>query len=223
VDGSIPAGMIMGYALDVNPPAGASGWLSCQGYSLSTTTYANLFAAIGYTYGGSGANFTIPDFRGCFLRGFDGGRGLDFQGSRAAGTYQASYLTDHNHTVIDPQHSHTIFDPQHTHGAVTGGHSHTVNDPTHVHGGVAVTGSGTFVLGSAGFQIQSGNTSASGTGISINAVGNLGVTVSNALTGVETFDALTGVTVGSVSTGNVNFSETETTVQNYPILWCIKY
>lgn len=30
------------------------GWLACNGASLSTTTYADLFAVIGYTYGGSG-------------------------------------------------------------------------------------------------------------------------------------------------------------------------
>jgi microcystin-dependent protein len=39
-------------------------WLLCNGASVSTTTYSGLFALIGYTFGGSGANFTLPDLRG---------------------------------------------------------------------------------------------------------------------------------------------------------------
>jgi len=40
-----------------------SGFLLCDGTSYSTTTYAALFAVIAYTYGGSGANFNVPDLR----------------------------------------------------------------------------------------------------------------------------------------------------------------
>jgi microcystin-dependent protein len=38
-----------------------SGFLECNGQSVSTSTYANLFAVIAYTYGGSGASFNVPD------------------------------------------------------------------------------------------------------------------------------------------------------------------
>jgi len=38
-----------------------SGFLLCNGQSVSTSTYAALFAVIGYTYGGSGASFLVPD------------------------------------------------------------------------------------------------------------------------------------------------------------------
>ena len=38
-----------------------SGFLECNGASVSTSTYADLFAVIGYTYGGSGASFNLPD------------------------------------------------------------------------------------------------------------------------------------------------------------------
>jgi microcystin-dependent protein len=38
-----------------------SGFLECNGQSVSTSTYANLFAVIGYTYGGAGASFNVPD------------------------------------------------------------------------------------------------------------------------------------------------------------------
>jgi microcystin-dependent protein len=40
-----------------------SGFLECNGASVSTSTYAALFAVIGYTYGGSGANFNLPDLQ----------------------------------------------------------------------------------------------------------------------------------------------------------------
>jgi microcystin-dependent protein len=223
VDAGISPGLIMGYAIDTGPPAG---WLSADGSSLSTTTYANLFAIIGYIYGGSGANFNVPDFRGMFLRGFDNGRGSDFQGSRAANAYQASYLINHFHALGDPGHAHGVSDPSHTHGAVTGSHSHSISDPGHAHGSslVKFVGSGGGAGVSPGpFNTINTNTDAAGTGISIVAVGNLGVTVFGAFTGIGISAAATGVTVGSVSTGNVNFAVTETTVQNYPVLWCIKY
>jgi microcystin-dependent protein len=49
------------------PFAGASsptGYALCDGASVSTSgTYAGLFAVIGYTYGGSGASFNLPDLR----------------------------------------------------------------------------------------------------------------------------------------------------------------
>lgn len=55
-----------------------NGWLLCNGASLARTgTYADLFAAIGTTYGGSGSNFNLPDYRAMFLRGLDEGRGID--------------------------------------------------------------------------------------------------------------------------------------------------
>src|ERR1700722_13632862 len=43
------------------PPAN---FLIADGSSVDTTTYAKLFAVIGYTYGGSGANFNLPPMIG---------------------------------------------------------------------------------------------------------------------------------------------------------------
>jgi microcystin-dependent protein len=56
----------------VTPFAGATaptGWLMCDGNLLSTTAYAALFAVIGYTYGGSGSQFAVPDMRNRFPMG----------------------------------------------------------------------------------------------------------------------------------------------------------
>jgi microcystin-dependent protein len=39
-------------------------WLNTNGQSLTTAAYPELFAVIGYTYGGSGGNFNLPDLNG---------------------------------------------------------------------------------------------------------------------------------------------------------------
>ena len=65
--GTVPPGALMPYAGTSEP----SGWLFCFGQALSTTTYASLFAAIGYTYGGSGVTFNLPDMRGRVVAGQD--------------------------------------------------------------------------------------------------------------------------------------------------------
>lgn len=36
-------------------------WLFCNGNSYPTATYPRLFKVIGYSYGGSGANFNVPN------------------------------------------------------------------------------------------------------------------------------------------------------------------
>ena len=44
------------------------GWLLCDGTSYSTTDYPDLFAVIGYTFGGSENNFNVPNYKGKFLQ-----------------------------------------------------------------------------------------------------------------------------------------------------------
>lgn len=63
-----------------------AGFLKANGAALDTTVYADLFAVIGYTFGGSGSSFTLPDLRGEFIRGWDDGRGQD--SGRVFGTAQ---------------------------------------------------------------------------------------------------------------------------------------
>lgn len=45
-----------------------TGWLLCNGASYSTTDYPNLFAVIGYTFGGSDSQFNVPNYSGKFLQ-----------------------------------------------------------------------------------------------------------------------------------------------------------
>jgi microcystin-dependent protein len=80
-----PVGTLLDFAGTTAP----SGYLMCDGRQLSTAgAYERLFAVIGYSYGGSGANFNIPDFRGRFARYNDN------MGTGAAGRDTASRNAD---------------------------------------------------------------------------------------------------------------------------------
>jgi microcystin-dependent protein len=80
-----------GFVGEIKAFGGAStptGTLVCDGTPVNRTVYADLFAVIGTTYGaGDGSTtFNLPDLRGEFLRGLDGGRGID--ASRILGSSQ---------------------------------------------------------------------------------------------------------------------------------------
>lgn len=68
------------------------GWLKCNGAAVSRTVYADLYAAMGTTFGaGDGSTtFNLPDLRGEFPRGWDDGRGID--PGRSFGTWQKGTL-----------------------------------------------------------------------------------------------------------------------------------
>jgi microcystin-dependent protein len=60
-----PTGTIIQFAAWAPP----NGYLRCDGTSYATATYPNLFGVIGYIYGGSGANFNVPDCVGKTMMG----------------------------------------------------------------------------------------------------------------------------------------------------------
>jgi hypothetical protein len=70
----IPSGVMMPFAGATSP----SGWLLCDGSSISQTVYAALYAAIATAWGNpGGGSFNLPDLRGRFMRGRDGGIARD--------------------------------------------------------------------------------------------------------------------------------------------------
>ena len=83
-----------GYFAGTSAPAG---WLKANGAALSRTLYADLFAAVGTTYGaGDGhSTFNLPDMRGEFVRGWDDGRGID--PGRVFGSVQSDNTRRHIH------------------------------------------------------------------------------------------------------------------------------
>lgn len=70
----VPSGAIVAYGGAAAP----TGWLLCDGSAVSRTTYADLFSAIGETYGaGDGmTTFNVPDMRGRVSVGAGTGAGL---------------------------------------------------------------------------------------------------------------------------------------------------
>ena len=89
-------GLILPFAYDTSssPP---TGFFECDGSAVSRTTYSDLFAAIGTTWGtGNGSTtFNIPDLRGAFLRG-KGSHGSNTManGSAFAGPSVGSFEND---------------------------------------------------------------------------------------------------------------------------------
>lgn len=76
-----------------------TGYLLCNGASVSTTTYATLFGVIGYTFGGSGGSFLLPNYTNRMPYGTTVG---------ATGGSANATLVSHSHTasVSDPGHQH---------------------------------------------------------------------------------------------------------------------
>lgn len=149
-----------------------SGWLLAYGQAVSRTTYAELFAAYGTTYGsGDGSTtFNLPDYRGRTPFGRD-----DMGGSAASRVTTAGSTTDgatlgavggaQNVTLTTAQI------PSHNHTA-------SVSDPGHVHAQTVTTDGGlTGPSTGGGFTAYAfdgaQNTSAATTGISV-SIGNTG-------------------------------------------------
>lgn len=91
----MPSGAVAHFAMNTAP----TGWLKANGGAVSRTTYADLFAAIGTTFGvGNGTTtFNVPDLRGEFLRGWDDGRGLD--SGRSFSSVQGQAIQSHTHST----------------------------------------------------------------------------------------------------------------------------
>ncbi|EEO27895.1 tail fiber protein [Oxalobacter paraformigenes] len=69
----IPVGSVIAVAGNVTP----DGYLHCNGAPLLISVYPELFAVIGYTYGGDGATmFHLPDLRNRWMRGSDKAGGV---------------------------------------------------------------------------------------------------------------------------------------------------
>lgn len=108
---SAPVGTVMPTALS-NAPVG---WLLCYGQSVSRTSYASLFNAIGTTYGsGDGTTtFNLPDLRGRVVAGKDnmGGTAAGRLTSSVAGSTLGASGGAQTHTLSAgemPAHTHTL-------------------------------------------------------------------------------------------------------------------
>lgn len=179
----VPVGSVMDFAGAAAP----AGWLLCYGQTISRTTYAALYTAIGTTYGqGDGATtFALPDTRGRASFGVDnmGGTAANRLTSAGSGvngivlgaTGGDEMLQEHEHDITDPEHSHDLTDD---------GHSHTPN-----------IGAG-FVIPQGGNGDVTASFSGGGdtpeTATSDTATAETGITVSTASTGITVNNEGTG-------------------------------
>jgi microcystin-dependent protein len=95
-----PPGTVIDFA-GLTPPAG---FILADGTSYPTSTYPNLFAAIGYSWGGSGANFNVPKLQRAVTIGA-GGTGTAIIGNEVGDTFDGETTSLTSATQL-PAHSH---------------------------------------------------------------------------------------------------------------------
>lgn len=132
-------GTIQIHAKDEEP----EGWFRCAGQTKDTTVEAVLFAVIAFTYGGSGANFNLPDYRGRLPAGLDN-----------LGGTPANIITDAQADSI----AGTLGSETHTQtGAEVGAHNHAQ--------GYGAGGTGGAGAGALGEQLTGTSPAAAGANI----------------------------------------------------------
>jgi microcystin-dependent protein len=189
----VPVGTVTMFA-GATPP---TNWLICDGSSLATTgPYAGLFAVLQYAFGGSGANFNLPNLQGVFPLGAGPSNALASKAGSYSYTISAANLPSHAHPIVDVVHNHGVNQSPHGHGDP--GHTHGVNDPTHAHSVPnAALGGGVNIQPGSGFnQVGPLGTTNSSTGISIQAAGtglqaaNANISLNASGTGLSTTQAV---------------------------------
>jgi len=148
----IPTGTVTQFAGSSAP----TGYLLCQGQSLSTTTFGNLFNVIGYTYGGSGSSFLLPNLQNRIPVGKGPDAEFDTLGETGgAKTHTLTTAEMPSHTHTQDSHNHTQNSHNHTqnsHNHSQNSHNHSQNQHNHpvpANGSVYVT-NGTGDSGEAG-------------------------------------------------------------------------
>jgi microcystin-dependent protein len=114
-DNSLPVGTIIAWGGEIGSIP--KNWTLCNGRVMSKTAYPDLFAALGTSWGTSGADkFNLPDLRGRFLRGDDAGTGRDPDAKKrktsnpggsatGVGSVQEDSLQNHMHDQTEHYHT----------------------------------------------------------------------------------------------------------------------
>ncbi len=224
-----PSGAIFAFPF-ASPP---TGYLICDGQAVSRTTYPTLFALLGTTYGaGDGSTtFNLPNYNGQFLRGWDGGQGVDPDAATrmdrgdgvmgdVVGTKQGNQTLAHCHAVNPPSTSTNT----------TGAHAHSVDPPStststagnHRHSWTYIEGNNDNGDATGWFDSSPSVTNQGTKTIYTNYAGNhshaVNIAAFNSGTAGNHSHAVDIPQFDSASHGG---SETRPT--NVSVLWCIKY
>lgn len=174
---AIPSGVIWALAGDTVP----SGWILCDHSAYSRTAYAELFAAIGTTWGaGDGATtFNVPP-AGLVWVGKDGSTEFSVVGKTGGEkTHILSVGEMPVHTHVQDAHNHS----QNAHNHTQNAHGHGVSDPGHSH---TLPSSGNNTGGSdPGHTTSKTSTDSAFTGVAVNdatATNNAATATNNAAT-----------------------------------------
>ena len=177
----IPAGVISQFA-GVTAPGG---YLLCTGQSLSSSDYPALFAVLGYTYGGSGSSFSLPNLQNRVPVGK--GTETEFDTLGETGGAKTHILTTgempshthiqdaHNHT----QNSHNHTQNSHTHNFTYAGGEYSSFTPS---AGSSATNHINFLVGTNGGWANVGISTVTATNIATTAT-NIATTATNQNTG----------------------------------------
>jgi len=126
INTNTPVGMISIHAGSFAP----TGWLLCDGASYASASYVELFNVVGYTFGGSGSAFAVPNLKGRVVVGIDAAQTeFDTRGETAgAKTHQHAASNSGNTSVA---HNHSVDVPSTTVNASGAAHTHTAPDHAH--------------------------------------------------------------------------------------------
>ena len=176
----------------------SSGYLLCDGAAVSRTTFADLFAVVGTTYGAgdSSTTFNVPNLQGKMPQGFDGNT-YNLAGTGGANTVtvavtnnQAATNATNQSVTITGSISNTSLTT-----AQLASHNHTTNTAN-----TSNTGSGPQFTGT-----PNGNTNHVANGLN-NAGSGTGHNHSHTLSGTLTGNITTSLTGSVTAAGTNSFS-----------------
>ena len=137
------------------------GWLNCDGRTLNVTDFYQLWLVVGYSFGGSGTQFNLPDMTGRVA----GTVGSDGVGPTTWALGDVSGEQVHTLTIPEmPSHTHTgttDISGAHTHG-YTATNSNNVDRGLPITDTPANSGTNAATTGSAGLHAHTFTTAARG-------------------------------------------------------------
>lgn len=199
----------------ITKPTNDPNWMLLNGASLATATYPLLFALFGYTYGGSGANFNIPDLtegRVPITKGLTNFTAMAATGGEITHTLTSAEMASHSHgdTLAFAASSHG-----HTSSATMtsdDSHTHTMTN--------AITGNPTGPTASIGTTPFSHAVADSPTGATTG-----GVSTDHSHTGSLTVNASTSSITKGGSVSNAGSGSAHNNMQPYNVVggWLVKF